>query len=775
MTDTSQTQLAEGLNVYEWLNEAIKPPITPPTNAQASIEHLRASEKRANDLLINVLLKLKNHRKLFHRHVQELERNIPRVSYDLKQVERDVALLRVSLDGVTDTPPLAINESQVTVLQRLQELRKSKEREQMQRLAAEESEKWSSFPDEIAALLTAGEFTQAAARLKQAKASLLLELGEPTSVKSERQERLLEWQEKLAQMLIPSLSVAIEQRDSGACGKIYRLLEIADQVPVFSEYFETASSSVWLKRWSDHFANFKGNLTQQSVGKSAASIYILKQEDQAEEQTFFTNFFDSLLEFVANESGWLDSVLPLVDETLPGRFVLLEKFLWHMFQQLKPSFSEYLDFTLNTATPLGIAPPVIEHATKLFQSTIQYVYEVEKLPGFSGSYAQQLVSHFKRLQGRHAFYEEHQLQAQFRQILANIRKLQREDWPTFSSAFTRTVYPDIFSDVLLPIIERSFQLTFGLSICDCISVIDKFLPQLLDVCNSATTKFDDAGSRVEAGLVSVLSCCAETEERLRKLFELMQANLRHFFDLDETTGEGNLTFASPARPPFLPQLVPVMYSIDGAAIRKIASAGSFREILPQSTAQVTSWTKNVQSCVFDAFMAPIFKQLRSTTTVEDSEGPSPFITSIGEALLNLPQKLEAYASESSGLIFLPKSIPHLTESYYADQSEGVPASAEDRLALATHYWLSSVVLGTMEAISKCLYELQVSATQLRTDVGYLGNVISSLEIPFSDLFQVFYFLASSVAADEPLDKAIQRLGVQVDDDTCKRWIKKFYP
>ncbi|CAG8518233.1 11500_t:CDS:1 [Cetraspora pellucida] len=164
-----------------------------------------------------------------------------------------------------------------------------------------------------------------------------------------------------------------------------------------------------------------------------------------------------------------------------------------------------------------------------------------------------------------------------------------------------------------------------------------------------------------------------------------------------------------------------------------------------------------------------------------SLSPSEYITRIGEHLLTLPQQFEVYADDES-LAFSIKSLPFCDEVEGKDDNIGVtgkkdestlsnvqgsevneinsktfalssvkiasestvslvdpsivqqpqPTNEEISTEEVTHAWITSVARGTMHALfERILMIPQLSShgtRQLLTDLGYLTNVLSALEI-----------------------------------------------
>ncbi|CAB4418945.1 unnamed protein product [Rhizophagus irregularis] len=216
-----------------------------------------------------------------------------------------------------------------------------------------------------------------------------------------------------------------------------------------------------------------------------------------------------------------------------------------------------------------------------------------------------------------------------------------------------------------------------------------------------------------------------------------------------------------------------------------------KQILSPSIKSVETFIRLCQRFVFDTIFLPIAKHLTNLPNMEVwnsvvekakispfkiqiptfSLQPNEYITRIGEHLLTLPQQFEVYADDKS-LAFSIKSLPYSDEKpiqekevkdLKEDKKEGLiteddeEVKATSSITIAnesniiteessvsqldddeistdevTHAWITSVARGTIHAILEKIFTIpQLSShgtRQLLTDLGYLANVLSTLDI-----------------------------------------------
>ncbi|CAI2178768.1 369_t:CDS:2 [Funneliformis geosporum] len=195
--------------------------------------------------------------------------------------------------------------------------------------------------------------------------------------------------------------------------------------------------------------------------------------------------------------------------------------------------------------------------------------------------------------------------------------------------------------------------------------------------------------------------------------------------------------------------------------------------------------------------------------------PSEYITRIGEHLLTLPQQFEVYADDKS-LEFSINSLPYSDEKPIQEKDiydliedkkkgsivkeKGNPEEIETSITIVgesstvkeevfmtqsedeeisteeiTHAWIISLARGTMHAIcEKVLMIPQLSThgtQQLLTDLGYLTNVLSTLDIPpIRELHKIVKVLEMD---EDQIYKMLRYKGISLQEDNANNINKEF--
>jgi len=231
-----------------------------------------------------------------------------------------------------------------------------------------------------------------------------------------------------------------------------------------------------------------------------------------------------------------------------------------------------------------------------------------------------------------------------------------------------------------------------------------------------------------------------------------------------------------------------------------------------------------QRYVFDSIFFPIARHLTNLPNMEVwnsvvekvqsspfnlqiptfSLQPSEYITRIGEHLLTLPQQFEVYADDKS-LAFSIKSLPYsdekliqendliedkkkgliakaernpketeiasitiASESSIVKEESSVTQSEEEEISTeeVTHAWITSLARGTMYAILEKIFIIPQLSThgtqQLLTDLGYLTNVLSTLDIsPIRELYKIVKVLEMD---EDQVFKMLRNKGLSIEKE-----------
>lgn len=175
-----------------------------------------------------------------------------------------------------------------------------------------------------------------------------------------------------------------------------------------------------------------------------------------------------------------------------------------------------------------------------------------------------------------------------------------------------------------------------------------------------------------------------------------------------------------------------------------------RSLLKDAHQSILELTQECQSLIYGAIFAPIvrhYENIVSMTNVwaapepaprskEDASididmpqfslSPSEYITRVGEQLLMLPQQFEMYADDTA-LAYNVETIPFV-------QKEDIEAASEEDQdgSDVVQLWTTVIARGAMNGFLKEIQRIKrLSAQgkrQLRTDISYLFNVLSALDV-----------------------------------------------
>jgi hypothetical protein len=187
---------------------------------------------------------------------------------------------------------------------------------------------------------------------------------------------------------------------------------------------------------------------------------------------------------------------------------------------------------------------------------------------------------------------------------------------------------------------------------------------------------------------------------------------------------------------------------------KLGSLKTQKCVFETSLKEINAFSEKSQKYIYDTLFMPISRLLMSLSTMEvwqstSIANPSPFdlelpnfslspleyITRIGEHLLCLPQQLDLYMDDPSlsiSLLTLPW-IDEATLNSFRDEENGIDA---------THVWITSICRGTfilyLEAASSINSLSKLGRSQLHTDMNYLINILSAMDITPSQSFSEFH-------------------------------------
>ncbi|KAI8390969.1 oligomeric Golgi complex subunit 7 [Radiomyces spectabilis] len=221
-----------------------------------------------------------------------------------------------------------------------------------------------------------------------------------------------------------------------------------------------------------------------------------------------------------------------------------------------------------------------------------------------------------------------------------------------------------------------------------------------------------------------------------------------------------------------------------------------------SNAQWSIWrfAEQCQLLVHEAIHTPMTRHLADIRTIQDAwtaetedkyQGrnrdatldvdmptfnlsPNEYITRIGEQLLMLPQQFEVY-SDDKAFAYRLETVPFMNEEDREEKELGSEKSEDDKEEQdddtmsneqIIQRWTTSVARGVMKSFLTSVFEIKnlsaQGSRQLRTDIEYLVNVLSALDVePLSDLVEMYEYLNM----DEPtIIRELSRMAKDSDAD-----------
>ena len=177
-------------------------------------------------------------------------------------------------------------------------------------------------------------------------------------------------------------------------------------------------------------------------------------------------------------------------------------------------------------------------------------------------------------------------------------------------------------------------------------------------------------------------------------------------------------------------------------------------VFKTSLKEIQSFSVKSQKYIYDTLFMPINRLLSSVSGMDIWQStsvlnPSPFdlelpnfsispleyITRIGEHLLCLPQQLDLYMDDPCLSMSL-STLPWIDESTLNSLKD------DDNVIDATYVWITSVCRGTftmyLETASSIPTLSKLGRSQLHTDMGYLINILSAMDIEPSQSFSEFH-------------------------------------
>lgn len=727
-------------------------------------------------------------------------KSMPRMLYDLKLITDDAQTTKRGIEQVRQSLLQQQDKNNIeNVLERLRQLHLVKTRMEKCCTALREAENWNNLEAEASRMILDDnhDYENAAKRLQSAQQSL--EVFRYAPEYEQRKALLTDLQNKLEDALRPQVRTALATHDAAECCRYYKVYGRIGRADDFVDlYFEARSQDV-LKQWHQQATDTDKNWLE-SLDYFYKSMFVLLSEEyvwcasifpdpkpvvQALVQHLLQSLDPSLadrLASIATHQG--ASALP----KLIAAFQVTESF----GLSLERLFSKPPVVTASTDYPVTYTNRRRSNSNLMVPLTLRradpdawsYVLYVPFLP-FQSQYGS-LEGQYLRDQLKQLFVMPGEMVT--KDTVARIFGLIHDaldrclkmthgfgavEWIRTVNSFMGDVKAQLQSIIRAPTVDKMKK-------------------------KQQTASLDDLDFETEDAFqldVRLLGVCEALDVQLRSLHDTVcreLENVRHLIQEE---------IASPATPSFSEHQHQRRRSMGGHERRRSSTTGINKELVehpswnyPRSSLallktsrfnshelqrvmnQVSSvteegqesviaslmrdarervWelTRECQELVHQTILAPIVKPLENLSsslrsvwsapdprprksTVDDatvdidmpefSLSPNEYITRVGEQLLMLPQQFEVYADDTA-LLYHVETIP-----FWENSEE------EDMVQLWTGCVARGAVKRFLDEIVKIRNMSSQGRRQLRTDITYLINVLSALDVQPSQQLVSFY-------------------------------------
>ncbi|CAJ0769438.1 23135_t:CDS:2, partial [Entrophospora sp. SA101] len=756
-------------NVKAWINDAVSSSVKDATTTVG--KHSKEHEVQLLENNVTILIEKLQFlsQEISHRlgkTVEDVTKSMPRILSDLQVMQEDTKNLKVDITKVKNSVNNVETDTGKTLLEQLKSLDLVKSRMEESHAVLQEAENWSNLEADANNIFASNDYQKASSRLHEAEKSLIIFQNTPEY--EHRHKLLSELKNQLETKINPQLVVALSEHDISSCQMFYAIFCQIGRKKEFCNYYYESRKEHFVKLWQnaaiiDFYEELFMKLNKEytwcgNVFPDTNEIII----------TLIESIFDSLGPSLSTRLLGLieyygEQCLPeIIDAfTLTENFVIFEPFV-----EYQHDFSEYeknylIDLfkkTILQSTEISgsveLAKVMSGNISKIFYMAENSVKRCMKLThGFAAVGLINCLNYFFSffIKEYHTLLD--QLRTDFRLNDYHVKYHKHSK----SSGHMNDYYYSEFDQDKLQEDWSNFQI--GL--------------RLLSTCRIATDKLKILEDNIKEKLVS-----------MRPLIELDINNHDKFgwyeqqsVIIEKTTFTGTLSSLS------LLQQSP----LNSHQLNELLSGDiKTKQVLKPSAKSISTFTKSSQLLVFDSIFFPIVKHMINlpsmeiwNATAESSQispfnieipifslSPSEYMTRIGEHLLTLPQQFEVFADDES-LAFSIGSLPYsdeksintaaavaeastttvttassiatkegiIKEIDQKDETNNNNIQMEEEEFLTgevTHTWITSIARGTMHAIFERILAIPQLSThgikQLLTDLGYLTNVLSALDI-----------------------------------------------
>ncbi|CAG8469612.1 1487_t:CDS:2, partial [Diversispora eburnea] len=806
--------LAEDFNVKEWINGALSSinlnSNTFPSSGQKDNNNtIEPDETKKFKFNERELLILENHASdiveklqylnqgVSHRlenTIEDIVKNMPSIMTELQIIQQNsenlkesVALVKSSLGNVENNTGKAI--------ERLKYLDLVKTRMELSRDVLREAENWSNLEAEASTIFASQDYQKAAIRLQEAEKSLVIFHNTPEY--EERRKLLTELQNQLEATVSPQLVAALSQHDISACQKFFTIFSQIGRKKEFCNYYYGSRKAPLVKVWQ--------NASLIDINSTVVPKFI----------EFLQEFFHELFVVLNEEYTWCGNIFPDANETIislienifnslkPSLGVRLAGLVEHYHEQCLPEIINAFIVKKRNGGSLDLEGVMADNIGKIFSMAESALQRCMTLThGFAGVGLVDVLNYYFA-----EFIKEYQSLLDQLRIDCGLKentqttnftsmnrdyfdfdqdRLQQEDWSNFQIGLRLLATCRLASDKL-----NNFEMTVKFILSTVLPLInqdDDSLNEDLEWYERKSSTIPNLSKTLSIGTQSSILLLKQSPLNSYQLYELL-SNLESRELLEPSKRSIGNFIRSSQRFVYDTIFLPIVKHLVNLPMMEVWKATA-------ELAQVSPFNLEI----------PTF-----------SLSPSEYITRVGEHLLTLPQQFEVYADDKS-LAFSIKSLPYsdaipmqtdittsssssnilkdpldaeglssitiVNEDGIANEDKSItttittitPSSSqlidqEEEISTeeVTHAWITSVARGTMHALLEGILAIpQLSShgnQQLLTDLGYLTNVLSALDIlPTRELFMAVKVLEmdeDKVGSDEFLNSDDREILIKV--------------
>ncbi|KAH6564179.1 hypothetical protein BASA50_006869 [Batrachochytrium salamandrivorans] len=775
--------LEPDFDVKHWINKAL----AEKTGSRADVS------ERVKALVTDLQLQIQMTTERLDKLASEVVVGVPRTLQDLEAVQRDTTNLADSLDEVGGRNSMSHSSSTTdnvdAAFAKLSHMDTALVNMESTRLCLKEAENWNSLTAEMDAIFVSQDYDKAAARLMEAKRSLTLLTGSASF--EERQTLLSKLSDQLLDSLRVQLTAALASKNSDVVerlGAVYIHLDAAD---VFHRLYSQAHCAPLLQLWTstctmpnkiDALQSFyEQTMTVVSQDLSSANSDLASSTLHMANgllDFLFHSMTPRLVAWIRQIHDTLASQGEMALYTIVQLYTLSCRFVQGMHVRLQQIVEADLDASL-------ASPPIVPWAAAILDCFVPYQQDYRKLERHHLMLLLPKNSVVDNSSSISAFFVECNSRVFFHCEAA----IKRCDKLTFGLGLF--VAAEAIDSYIVGVANLTVQILQYLGAAPNTDALVAAGSAAATGVGSGLSSENTEESRVNTGLgsigdsndgpymqdeewsdfrsvVAIHNTVVSLTTRHQALTVLLQAAMEKSASPSATGEHHNASVAraylkemiSQGRIDYADPQIQVEGKTDAQNEAEEGSLDTSQPPLHIGRSALTSAAIESQKLVFGCLLLRITRDLDEMPAMAcwaapSTDSASPFdlklpefsllplsyMTRIGEQLLALPLHMDVFSGEQS-LQFSLTTLPGLKPSdLELDPSEPVDV---------THIWILSISRAIeLMFLSKiqCISVLSMhGCRQLVTDINYLSNVFSAMEIEtHASLGEMVHFLECSEA------------------------------